>query len=335
MGNSLKITTEQDMGDANTQTFAPVVLFVYSRLEHTKRTIEALIRNKEAVETELYVFCDAPNPKATDEQLAEIHATHKYLQSLDSGFARINLEISKEHRGAGRAIIRGISIVLAKHGRCIILENDMEVEPLFLEYMNKGLEAYKDDKKIYGIASTSYNIKLPWWYRKDLYLLPRTESWGWATWADRWKDVDWEVRDFEDLENNKRLQAKFNKGGSDLYCMLKEQMEGITDTWDIQWEWHVFKHKGYFVHSRWCFQYNNGFDGSGAHCGTNNQIQQYFAPIYSKSSLDVNYTSLRPHCVIINKYRHFYNKYISFVREVTIKRRVKALIKKLNKIMRQ
>lgn len=306
---------------------APVVLFVYSRLEHTKRTIEALLQCKGVEETELYVFCDAPNPTATAEQLAEIYATHAYLKTQKEGFAQIHLEISQEHRGAGKAIIRGISVVLAKCGKCIILENDMEVEPLFLAYMNKGLEAYKDDKKIYGISSTSYKFQLPWWYKKDLFLLTRPESWGWATWKDRWEDVDWKVKDFDELAQNKGLQEKFNIGGNDLYIMLKDQMEGRTDTWDLQWAWYIFKKKGYFVYSRWCFQHNCGFDGSGKHCGTNNQIQNHFAPMYPHENLEIEFPSLRPSKIIINRFRNYHNKNISFVREVTIKSRIKAILR--------
>lgn len=310
---------------------APVVLFVYSRLEHTKRTMDALKLNKRAVDTELYVFCDAPNPRATKEQLTEIYATHEYLKLQNDGFAKINLEISELHRGAGKAIIRGISIVLAKHGKCIILENDMEVEPLFLEYMNNGLEAYKDDKRIYGIASTSYKFQLPCWYKKDLFLLTRPQSWGWATWLDRWQNVDWEVKDFQEIEVSERLQRSFNVGGNDLYYMLKDQMEGRTDTWDLQWAWHIFKQKGYFVYSRWNFQRNCGFDGSGAHCGNNNQIQRFFAPLYPHENLEIDFTTIKPSSIIINRFRCYYNKYISFIRKKTLKTRIKMFLKRIKK----
>ena len=315
----------------NCKSYAPVVLFVYSRLEHTKRTIAALKLNKEALDTELYIFCDAPNPKATEEQIAEILATHAYLKTLKDGFLKIHMEISEVHRGAGKAIIRGISVVLAKAGRCIILENDMEVEPLFLEYMNKGLNAYENDKQIYGIASTSYNFRIPRWYKKDLYLLPRTESWGWATWVDRWQDADWEVNDFDTLKHSQRLQNAFNKGGNDLFDMLKNQMEGKTDTWDLQWAWHVFKKHGYFVYSRWCFQKNEGFDGSGAHCGNNAGIQSHFAPLYAKEHFDVEFAALHPCCTIMRRFRKYHNQNISYIREKTWKNKVVALLKSIKR----
>lgn len=333
MSKKIVISNEQTM--TCTQQYAPLILFVYSRLEHTKRTIEAVKRNKEAIYTDLYVFCDAPNPKSTEKELSEIFATQEYLTTLKEGFAKIKLEISQEHRGAGKAIIRGISMVLAERGMCIILENDMEVSPLFLEYMNKCLVAYKREKKIYGIASTSYNFKIPKWYKKDLYLLTRTESWGWGTWSDRWQNIDWEVNDFDRLRHSKHLQNKFNKGGNDLYHMLKDQVEGKTDTWDLQWAWHVFKQRGFFVYSRYCFQENKGFDGSGRHCGNDNYILNYFSPTYTKGNLDISFTELKPNVIIMNRFRRYHNKNISFTRETTIKDHFVNLLKIGKYLVRQ
>jgi hypothetical protein len=326
---SEKIVTTNELTTSSTQQYAPLILFVYSRLEHTKRTIEAIRRNKEAINTELFVFCDAPNPKSTTKELCEIYATQDYLKTLKEGFAKINLEISQEHRGAGKAIIRGISRVLTERKMCIILENDMEVSPLFLEYMNKCLVAYERDKKIYGIASTSYNFNIPVWYKNDLYLLTRTESWGWATWSDRWENVDWSVKDFITLSKSKNLQNSFNKGGNDLYSMLKDQVDGKTDTWDLQWAWHVFKQHGYFVYSRYCFQENKGFDGSGRHCGNNDNIKKYFAPLYTKSNLQIDCKALEPNCFIMNRFRRYHNKYISFIKEKTL---ISTIVKKLKKV---
>ena len=39
-------------------SFSPITLFVYNRPTHTKRTLDALALNPEAMESELYIFCD-------------------------------------------------------------------------------------------------------------------------------------------------------------------------------------------------------------------------------------------------------------------------------------
>ncbi len=53
---------------------------------------------------------------------------------------------------------------------------------------------------------------------------PRASSWGWGTWKNRWSDIDWNVRDFKEFSNNKRSIKLFNQGGSDMFKMLKNQM---------------------------------------------------------------------------------------------------------------
>ena len=37
---------------------APIVLFVYNRPKHTKLTVEALQKNKLAIESELFIYSD-------------------------------------------------------------------------------------------------------------------------------------------------------------------------------------------------------------------------------------------------------------------------------------
>ena len=48
----------------NLSNNAPIVLFVFNRIDHTKKTIEALKKNILAIESELFIFSDgAKNEK--------------------------------------------------------------------------------------------------------------------------------------------------------------------------------------------------------------------------------------------------------------------------------
>ena len=47
---------------------APIILFVYNRPEHTKKTIEALKKNELASESVLYVFSDGAKDDATETE---------------------------------------------------------------------------------------------------------------------------------------------------------------------------------------------------------------------------------------------------------------------------
>ena len=43
--------------------FAPIVLFVYNRLDHLKLTLKSLKKNKEASNTDLIIYSDGPKNK--------------------------------------------------------------------------------------------------------------------------------------------------------------------------------------------------------------------------------------------------------------------------------
>ena len=54
-----------------TNTYAPILLFVYNRPEHVRRNIQALLKNELAAESELFIYSDA----AKDETLPNVRKT--------------------------------------------------------------------------------------------------------------------------------------------------------------------------------------------------------------------------------------------------------------------
>lgn len=50
-------------------------------------------------------------------------------------------------------------------------------------------------------------------YTADTYFCTRSSSWGWATWADRWASVDWELMTRNDFTT--RAKAFKQWGNSD------------------------------------------------------------------------------------------------------------------------
>ena len=62
-----------------TNVLAPVVIFVYNRPEHTKKTIEALSKNVLAKETEVFIYCDAAKNEKSKERVEQVR---DYVDSL-------------------------------------------------------------------------------------------------------------------------------------------------------------------------------------------------------------------------------------------------------------
>ncbi|MFI3319824.1 MAG: hypothetical protein SNH01_03235 [Rikenellaceae bacterium] len=80
--------------------------------------------------------------------------------------------------------------VKENHDRYILTEDDNIFSPNFLEFVNGGLERYKDDKSIFAICGYRhfYSVK----YGDNNYYLQNADfsAWGYGTWFDRREEME-------------------------------------------------------------------------------------------------------------------------------------------------
>lgn len=240
---------------------APIVLFGFKRPYELSRTLDALRANYLAPESDLYVFVDAPRNAADEPGVAEVRQLIDQL----SGFRTIHRNYAETNIGCADSIIRGISIVLEQHPSAIIVEDDLLTAPNFLDYMNQCLQHYANQRRVYSIAGFTFPFATPPDYPSDAYFVPRHSPWGWATWADRWQSIDWEVSDYEQFKNDAQRQKAFNSGGSDLSRMLRHQMEGAIDAWDIRFCYSRFRARGLTIYPTISKVQNIGFGPGATH----------------------------------------------------------------------
>ena len=238
---------------------APVVLFCYNRPWHLRQTIESLQLNTLSAQSELIIYSDGPKRQSDEASIVEIR---KYISSID-GFKSIKTVEAEENNGLAASVIKGVSEVVAMHGKVIVLEDDMLTTPDFLSFMNDALNAFQSRKDIFSVTAYSPPFEVPTGYNEDLFLAPRASSWGWATWEDRWNKADWKVSDFEDLKKNDKKRNKFLAGGDDLWPMLVKQQKKVIDSWAIRWTYSQFKNDAYGVYPVRSKLKNIGTDGSG------------------------------------------------------------------------
>lgn len=203
---------------------------------------------------DLYVFVDIPDKKdkRKSENIREnkrvIDFLSKYQKSCES-FRNIKVEIADRHKGLADSIIYGVSKIINQYGKVIVLEDDLEVSNDFLDYMQRGLIFYQNDKRIWSLGGHCYEMKIPTSYKKDVFLAPRIESWGWGTWIDRWNRTDWSVKSYKKFKKDIIGRVLFNIGGKDLYKMLVAQMENKNfDSWAIRWCYQEFLERKYTLY---------------------------------------------------------------------------------------
>jgi len=214
-----------------------IALFSYRRLDTLKKCIDALKKCPESSISELIIFSDAA---ASEEVANKVIAVREYIATI-TGFNSIKIISREKNLGVDYNLIEGLTYMKNQFDQFIVVEDDLIVESNFITYLNEALDFYKDNKNIHTISAFNWIENIPSEYVYDSYFTKRFWPWGWATWSDRMKNIDWEIEDKKEFLNSKKTQTEFNKWGSDRSMMLKNVIKGKIRTWDIQLDYDFYK----------------------------------------------------------------------------------------------
>ncbi|MBF0443636.1 MAG: glycosyltransferase [Oligoflexales bacterium] len=247
---------------------APIVLFVYNRPEYTRRTINALQKNLLAIESDLFIYSDAPK---NESEIGKVKEVRSFIRSI-SGFKNITVIEREKNWGLADSIIDGVTNTIKDYKKVIVLEDDLETSPYFLHFMNENLAYYKDKKTVWHISGWNYPFNFD--VNEDLFLIRVMSCWGWGTWDDRWqhfeKNTDQLVNDF-----SKNDIKRFNLDGCyDLWNQVLANKSKKINTWAIYWYATIFKKNGLCINPVLSYVRNIGLDGTGENC-TNNPYEKF------------------------------------------------------------
>lgn len=245
--------------------YAPVAMFVYNRIDHFKKTYDSIKKCSEASGTDLFIFSDGAKNNKAQGAVDEVRRFARTIEK-ESVFKSVQIIESPVNNGLAKSIINGVSQVVEKYGKVIVLEDDLYCSPYFLKYMNNCLEFYKDNKNIGAISGYAPMIEFPEEYKNDIFTAYRSCSWSWGTWADRWKNVDWELKSFSDFCKKPSLIKKLNANGNDRFMRLYRQTKGNGSSWSVRFGAHLVKNDWLTVYPRYSYIKNIGCDESGIHC---------------------------------------------------------------------
>lgn len=244
---------------------SPILLFVYNRPEHAKKTLEALSKNYLAENSHLIIYADGPKKNISNQERDLIERTRAVVRSSNWP-GSIEVVERSINFGLANNIINGVSATLDRNSSVIVLEDDLITGKYFLKYMNYALQKYAQNERVMQISG--YNFPVPN-IRKNskAFFLPMTTSWGWGTWKRAWSKFDFYAKGYEVLKVNKKLKDKFDLDGVYPYSeMLINQIElSSIDSWAIRWWWTVFENNGLCLFPDVSLLRNIGFDNSGTH----------------------------------------------------------------------
>lgn len=241
-------------------SIAPIVLFVYARPEHTRRTLDALAANGLANQSDLIVYADAPRSENEAEQVCAVRDMVRFA----SGFRSVNVIERETNYGLARNIIEGVTEVCNRFGRVIVLEDDIVTSPSFLPFMNAALERYADDSCAWHVSGWNYPIDPEG--LGDAFFWRAMNCWGWATWADRWTFIQKAPQRLIGSWGKEKIK-RFNLDGThDFWNQITANQVGKSNTWAIFWYATIFENNGLCLNPAQSFVLNIGNDGTGENC---------------------------------------------------------------------
>ncbi len=228
----------------------PVVLFVYARPEHARRTLTCLRENRIPL---LYVFSDGPRDAAAKAKVNEVRTL---VRGID--WCEVAITERVENLGLGRSILIGVGEVLRKHEAVIVYEDDLVCVPGTYRYMCAAMERYREDSKVMSVTAWTHPRVTPADVGEMPYFDGRAECWVWGTWARAWAGMDIDSRQL--LVRCKQKRIDIYKYGADLVALAG--LEKSRNLWAVRFLYqHIIK-GGLCVRPPWSMVEHIGFDDS-------------------------------------------------------------------------
>ena len=228
---------------------SPVAMFVYNRLDNVVRTLNALVANTLAPETDLFVFSDGGRDELSWHQVGLVRDYLRGFQQHEVKEKRrlgsMTLIERPENFYLERNIIEGIAHVFGMYDTVIVLEDDIVTSPYFLQFMNDAFTLYRDVPRVMHVSGFT-NLALDCSSRSassDFYFTPHMSGWGWGTWRDRWERFFHHYTSREEaLTGMTPSDIDAIEYGGVFPCLRSLDKDPIP--WDTCWEIAIYKENG-------------------------------------------------------------------------------------------
>ncbi|MDD5068345.1 MAG: glycosyltransferase [Candidatus Pacebacteria bacterium] len=318
--------------ETSQRKLAPVAIFVYNRPDNTQEVVAALQKNYLASKTDVFFFSDGPKTERSKKDVEEVR---KYLKTV-TGFKSVTITERRENIYLERNIIEGVTEIVNKYGKIIVLEDDGVSAKNFLTFMNDALDFYEHTEKIMHIASFTF-IRMPHDYRKTiLWRYSENTGGGWGTWKNRWDKFHWFQNEDEALSLLSEEQKNKIELDGAFRCLGSLKAHPIP--WDICWYIAITLNNGLAVNSPRSLIKNNGLF-NGTHFTALNRLlgKSPFEVDLDKNELIIMGDKITENVGAIELLKEFYgkmggrkrDKILHFFVQILVFLKITKLLKKL------
>lgn len=250
----------------------PILILTWNR----PRFFGALVRKISALKpTRIFIWCDGPRKGRLDDEVA-IDEIRRLLHEAIDWECDVKCNFQDDNLGCEKSVSSGITWFFS-HVECgIILEDDCLPSDSFFSYCASLLEKYRLDTRVWTISGFTPGTKKRG--GADSYLFTKYfQSWGWATWKDRWAYYHFHDLYWKRLASNANWLDLFEckkeaRHWESLYKRLYTQNK--PDSWAFRWLLVCICNNGLSILPRINLVENIGFGSAGTHTKGWSELQR-------------------------------------------------------------
>lgn len=152
----------------------PILIIVFNRPEKTARLVERLLMLEPR---EILVAADGPRHQQEKHRTDAVRNIVSRLSEVHN----VKTKYSTRNLGCGLNVSEAIKWGFGLHDRLIIVEDDIEITDVFIDFCELGLAKYEQDSSVLCISSGPL-IPLPRGEFGATFLTRYPNIWGWAAW---------------------------------------------------------------------------------------------------------------------------------------------------------
>lgn len=219
--------------DQKTNSFldSSVLILTYARITNTLDILELLLKS---TNSNIFIFQDAPKSQIVESSQELLI---RYLKALPKESKnRIKFKRNNSNQGIAVSMISALDWFFNCNDFGVIVEDDLVFNSDFLRWCAFANSQLRSDKSIFLISGNRY---LQYKGMESKSILTRyPQTWGWATWRDRWKLFRGEMGYL-----HIRISDFFSRRDSFWLGGTLRVLSGKTDTWDILVSRYMYKKK--------------------------------------------------------------------------------------------
>ncbi len=237
-----------------------VLFLTFNRLNTTKLVFAEI---RKARPSRLYIASDGPRINKSTEK-DTINAIRNYILEHIDWDCEIKTLFRDKNLGCKYAVSQAITWFFEHEEQGIILEDDCLPSQSFFWYCEELLNKYKDNNTINMISGNNFQDQQ---LRGDAsyYFSYFPHIWGWASWARAWKlyEVEFVTNNIQSNQLYPQFilqNSKYTAFWNDIYRLMN-----ITNTWDYQLAFTIFKNKMLCINPNVNLISNIGFGPDATH----------------------------------------------------------------------